>query len=146
SIAATVDAMRDRVNNRGGRTNPFEGPARCRCGVESRLRRERGRTLSSDRQPGSTRWSLDPSERSGSHSMGLRLGAGPVFAWEWLRTSRRWQTYAARAAFVAILLAGVSFVWMEQVTGRTLSYQRLANVGTTFFVVVVFVQLAVVML
>jgi hypothetical protein len=78
--------------------------------------------------------------------MGVRLGTGPVFAREWLRASRRWQLYAARAAFVAILLAGLTLVWMGEVAGRTLSFRRLANVGATFFIVIVLVQLAVVML
>jgi hypothetical protein len=37
-----------------------------------------------------------------------RLGFGPVFANEWLTTSRRWQSYAGRAIFVAVLLLGLS--------------------------------------
>ena len=36
---------------------------------------------------------------TGSHR--VRLGPGPVFAYEWLTTTRRWQLYAMRAGFVA---------------------------------------------
>ena len=31
-------------------------------------------------------------------------GLGPVFAFEWLTTARRWQTYAMRSATVLLLL------------------------------------------
>src|SRR5262245_58190180 len=78
--------------------------------------------------------------------MDLRIGTGPVFAWEWLRASRRWQIYAVRAAFVLILLAGLIIYWMDEVAGRTLSLRRMAAVGGNFYVMIVLVQLAVVML
>lgn len=77
--------------------------------------------------------------------MGLRLGTGPVFAWEWLRASRRWQMYAARAAFVGILLVGLTFVGSEEGLGRDPSFRQMARIGATFFAVIVLVQLAVVM-
>ena len=34
-------------------------------------------------------------------------GLGPVFAYEWLIASRRWQGYALRSAFVLFLLAAL---------------------------------------
>ena len=34
--------------------------------------------------------------------MGSRLGPGPVFVYEWLTTTRRWQLYALRAGFVFV--------------------------------------------
>ena len=45
--------------------------------------------------------------------MGLRLGPGPVFVYEWLTTSRRWQLYALRAGFVAAILIGLCFIWNQ---------------------------------
>ena len=38
--------------------------------------------------------------------MTLRLGLGPVFAYEWLRATRRSLMYAWRAGFVLVLLGG----------------------------------------
>ena len=45
-------------------------------------------------------------------------GLGPVFAFEWLMTARRWQTYAMRSTTVLLLLGAMGIVWQEQV-GRT---------------------------
>ena len=42
-----------------------------------------------------------------------RLGPGPVFAYEWLMTTRRWQLYAVRAGFVGAILVGMMFVWQR---------------------------------
>ena len=42
--------------------------------------------------------------------MQTRLGPGPVFVYEWLTTSRRWQLYALRAVFVGAILVGMIFV------------------------------------
>ena len=47
-------------------------------------------------------------------SMTLRLGLGPVFAYEWLRTTRRWTMYAWRAGFVLVLLGGLALVWLAE--------------------------------
>jgi ABC-type transport system involved in multi-copper enzyme maturation permease subunit len=71
---------------------------------------------------------------------------GPVFAWEWLRPARRWQTYAARSAFVALLLAGLTVGWGLRIGLDHLpTINDLANVGEVFFFVVVGTQLAVVL-
>ena len=42
--------------------------------------------------------------------VGTRLGPGPVFVYEWLTTTRRWQHYAVRAAFVSAILAGMALI------------------------------------
>ena len=42
--------------------------------------------------------------------MPTRLGPGPVFVYEWLTTSRRWQLYALRALFVGAILIGLAFI------------------------------------
>jgi ABC-type transport system involved in multi-copper enzyme maturation permease subunit len=44
--------------------------------------------------------------------MTLRFGLGPVFAYEWLRATRRWTMYAWRAGFVLVLLGGLALVWL----------------------------------
>ena len=50
--------------------------------------------------------------------MQARLGPGPVFVYEWLTTSRRWQLYASRAAFIGAILAGIIFVYRGQLRSR----------------------------
>jgi hypothetical protein len=50
----------------------------------------------------------------------MRLGLGPVFAYEWLTTTRRWQVYAGGPLFVGALLAGLVVVWWGKIAGRTL--------------------------
>jgi ABC-type transport system involved in multi-copper enzyme maturation permease subunit len=46
--------------------------------------------------------------------MPARWGLGPVFAYEWLTASRRWQMYALRAGFVALLFVAVLVVWFSK--------------------------------
>ena len=46
--------------------------------------------------------------------MPARWGLGPVFAYEWLTASRRWQMYALRALFVGLLFLAVLVVWYEK--------------------------------
>ncbi|WP_169974222.1 ABC transporter permease [Tautonia rosea] len=69
--------------------------------------------------------------------MARRIGLGPVFAFEWLMTSRRWQAYAMRSLTVLILLAAMTLVWFESYAGRSggreLSIRQQAQVGQAFF-------------
>ena len=44
--------------------------------------------------------------------MSYRGVLGPVYAFEWLTASRRWQMYAGRALFVGLLLLGLGFYWI----------------------------------
>jgi ABC-type transport system involved in multi-copper enzyme maturation permease subunit len=75
-----------------------------------------------------------------------RWGFGPVFAYEWLTTSRRWQFYVARALFVGVLLVGLTCVWVSRVAGRNLAtIAELARVGQSFFSAIVFIQLIMVL-
>ncbi len=79
--------------------------------------------------------------------MGGRLGTGPVFAFEWMQSARRWQIYAARSGIVAILLAGLTIVWLEELAGQgEATFQRLAEVGQDFSMTVVLTQFALVLL
>ena len=48
-----------------------------------------------------------------SRSLGRRPSLGPVFAYEWVRSSRRWQAYALRSSFVLLLLIALAYVWMN---------------------------------
>ena len=44
---------------------------------------------------------------------------GPVFIYEWVTAARRWQMYALRALFVAVLLLAVTLVWAKNVDPST---------------------------
>lgn len=74
-------------------------------------------------------------------------GPGPVFGFELLRTSRRWQTYAARSAFVAGQLAALGAVWSADVAGRgPVSIREQAEVGRQFYHLLAATQLALTLL
>ena len=58
----------------------------------------------------------------------MRLGPGPVFAYEWLTTTRRWQLYALRACFVGLVLMGMIVAWTTDPTrSRPGSYVSDSN-------------------
>lgn len=79
--------------------------------------------------------------------MGPRWGFGPVFANEWLTTSRRWQIYAVRTVFVGVLLVGLWSVWVSRTSGQTVTTIQLwAEIGEGFFNAIVFTQLSLVIL
>lgn len=74
---------------------------------------------------------------------------GPVFAYEWLLTTRRWQIYALRAGFVSILLAAILLVWksnIENEISSTPSSQRFARIGESLFGAIMGTQLSLVLL
>ncbi len=80
----------------------------------------------------------------------LRAGPGPVFVYEWLTTSRRWQVYAVRTGFVAIILVGMIIVWNnERIFGnstQTVSLQQLAAFGESLYRVIALTELTLVLL
>ena len=82
--------------------------------------------------------------------MRLRLGPGPVFAYEWLTSSRRWQLYALRSGFVGSILVGMIFIWHNQASrdrsGQTVSIQAAARYAETFYATVVSIELTLVLL
>jgi ABC-type transport system involved in multi-copper enzyme maturation permease subunit len=79
--------------------------------------------------------------------MAMRWGLGPVFAFEWLMTSRRWQFYAARVLFLLVLLAGLFLIWQQETTVANRSaIQTQAQIGEGFFFAIVGIQLTLVML
>jgi ABC-type transport system involved in multi-copper enzyme maturation permease subunit len=82
-----------------------------------------------------------------SRSIGPRISLGPVFAYEWIRSSRRWQAYALRSSFVLFLLMALAYVWMNTRSVAPKGNIRLmAELGEWFFQAVVGTQLTLVLL
>lgn len=78
---------------------------------------------------------------------GVSLGLGPVFACEWVISSRRWQAYALRSVFVACLLAALATIWWNKPQLRNATtFQQLAALGQQFYIAAVGTELALVML
>jgi ABC-type transport system involved in multi-copper enzyme maturation permease subunit len=80
---------------------------------------------------------------------GWHIGLGPVFAYEWRTSSRRWQGYALRAVFLLFLLVALVVIWVgpHQAVGPTPSqFAALAALGQSFFIGVVGTQLTLVLL
>jgi ABC-type transport system involved in multi-copper enzyme maturation permease subunit len=83
--------------------------------------------------------------------MSSRWGLGPVFAFEWLTITRRWQLYAMRAGFVAIILAGMAMMWsaQEDVLNSSrdfVTFAELARVGQALYGVIVGIEITLVLL
>ncbi len=76
-----------------------------------------------------------------------RIGPGPVFAYEWITSSRRWQAYAVRSLFVSSLFVALLCAWAITASAMNLSAIRyVAMLGQVFFVAVIGTQLALVFL
>jgi ABC-type transport system involved in multi-copper enzyme maturation permease subunit len=86
----------------------------------------------------------------GNLTVHTRLGPGPVFAYEWLTTTRRWQLYALRAGFVCAILAGMVFIFRadrsEIGAAQTASLQALASFGRNLYLTIVSIELTFVLL
>jgi ABC-type transport system involved in multi-copper enzyme maturation permease subunit len=85
--------------------------------------------------------------------MPARWGLGPVFVYEWLMASRRWQMYAVRALVVGVLLGALVLVWEMELRDRyrfqpqqPLSYKDYGRIGEIFFDTIVGTQLALILL
>ncbi len=82
--------------------------------------------------------------------MHLRFGPGPVFVYEWLTAARRWQLYALRVAFVAVMLVGMMIVWNNVVRtdrpDQRVSIQQMANYGEALYLTVATIELTLVLL
>jgi ABC-type transport system involved in multi-copper enzyme maturation permease subunit len=76
-----------------------------------------------------------------------RPGLGPVFVYEWITSSRRWQTYAQRSLFAVIVLAAMAVIWMSQ-SAYVLAFTLggMAVLGERFFLSVMGTQLVLVLL
>ena len=81
--------------------------------------------------------------------MPLRLGPGPVFVYEWLTTSRRWQPYAMRAVFVWLVLIGMAIVEGDRPTQARrplVSPHDAAVIGEQIYRTVALIELTLVLL
>ncbi|WZO96269.1 ABC transporter permease [Isosphaeraceae bacterium EP7] len=82
-----------------------------------------------------------------NHRRGLRLGLGPVFAFEWTACSRRWQWYALRVLFAGTLLAALLVANSQYVGPRSGATLRdLAKLGENFYIAMIGTQLTLVLL
>ncbi|AMV39622.1 ABC transporter permease [Planctomyces sp. SH-PL62] len=79
--------------------------------------------------------------------MSWKWGPGPVFAYEWLRASRRWQLYASRSGFIAVLMFGLFLTWSSWAS-RTDGYaiSELASFGHALYAVIANFELTLVLL
>ena len=77
--------------------------------------------------------------------MAMGSWVGPVFAYEWLTASRRWQGYALRSLLVLLLFLGLSAAWMEGGAGaEELTIQKQAEIGQQFYAVTTIILLGLV--
>ena len=77
----------------------------------------------------------------------MRWGLGPVFIYECLANSRRWQTYAIRSIGVAILLAAIAAIAMSRTTMNPAhAWRDYAALGESYFYAIIGVELTLVML
>ncbi len=77
----------------------------------------------------------------------MRWGLGPVFIYECLASSRRWQTYAIRAVGAAVLLGAIATIAMSHTAADSESgWRRYAALGASYFAAIVGVELTLVML
>jgi ABC-type transport system involved in multi-copper enzyme maturation permease subunit len=77
----------------------------------------------------------------------MRWGLGPVFVYECLANSRRWQTYAIRSIGVALLLAAIASIWLShtRIASRQ-GWREYAELGESYFYAIIGVELTLVML
>ena len=72
---------------------------------------------------------------------------GPVFEYEWLTATRRWQGYALRSVFVLLLLTALIVTRSSRTNDLTLSTIRnLAETGRQFYAAVIGTELTLVLL
>ncbi len=76
-----------------------------------------------------------------------RISLGPVFVYEWITSTRRWQAYALRSLFVSALLLALVGIWKNTDRRIYLSTIRyLAELGEGYFLAVIGTQLTLVLL
>ena len=81
--------------------------------------------------------------------MTIRLGPGPVFVYEWLTAARRWQPYALRALFIAMILAGMEIVQGDRpmhARGALVSLSDLAVIGEQTYHSIALIELTLILL
>jgi ABC-type transport system involved in multi-copper enzyme maturation permease subunit len=76
-----------------------------------------------------------------------RLGLGPVFVYEWVTSSRRWQAYALRSAFLLLVLLALLTFWLSNTPFATQFVRtQLVQLARGFFLASTGTMLAVVLL
>jgi ABC-type transport system involved in multi-copper enzyme maturation permease subunit len=76
-----------------------------------------------------------------------RVGVGPVFVYECLTSSRRWQGYAMRAGFLLLLSITLLVIWNgSRRLGQLSAIRGMARLGEWFFLGFVGMQLTLVLL
>ena len=74
-----------------------------------------------------------------------RLGVGPVFVYECLTASRRWQGYAMRAGFLLVLFVTLLVIWIgSRPLANSSAIRSMAALGEWFYLGFVGMQLTVV--
>lgn len=77
--------------------------------------------------------------------MATRFGLGPVFAYEWLASSRRWHGYALRSLLVFLMFLGLAGVWLGELDDSgQMSVRQLAGIGQAFYAVTTLILLGLV--
>ena len=77
----------------------------------------------------------------------LNLGLGPVFKFECLSASRRWQYFAGRVFFIGILLGALgTVVWNEAAARGPVGIRDMAGAGEKFYLVFITTQLSLLFL
>src|SRR5262245_51401719 len=76
----------------------------------------------------------------------MRWGLGPVFIYECLTNSRRWQTFALRSLGVSALLVAMATIAMANAPPPMNSWRYYASMGQEYFIAMVGMELALVML
>lgn len=78
----------------------------------------------------------------------LAGGLGPVFAFEWLMASRRWQGYALRSLTVLLMLVALCLIWLEAPVGSAgpgmITVEQQAEVGLGYYAVTALILLGLV--
>ncbi len=76
-----------------------------------------------------------------------RVGPGPVFVYEWLTATRRWQLYALQAGFVAVFLAGMYFTWIDLLSNDApFLIEAMASFGESLDETIIATELTLVLL
>jgi ABC-type transport system involved in multi-copper enzyme maturation permease subunit len=79
--------------------------------------------------------------------MASRWSLGPVFDSEMKINARRWQLYAGRSLFVAMLLIGMGSIWWSYLDPSwSVGIKNQAKIGEAYFYAMVGVQLALTMI
>jgi ABC-type transport system involved in multi-copper enzyme maturation permease subunit len=81
-------------------------------------------------------------------SVALHLGPGPVFKFECLTASRRWQHFAGRVVCIGLLLAALTWV-ARDVASRSsgpVGLRELASAGEKFYLAITITQLSLLLL